>query len=152
MSSISKAPGTPIEIEHPHSLLQKLVEDLRLSLVPAYDEITSCLFAFLPRRLSAEAFNALLPALISVFRLLLIPSLKDAASDALGDTWIRLTSTSLRCNPEIKRAVSEVWASVIRRMKESERRKCIEMMASNSEGNEDVVAWSLVFASKVSQL
>ena len=77
--------------------------------------------------------------------------MKDDSSDILGDTWSRLSVCLQNCNHEIKRAVSEVWASVIRRAKKVERQKCIELMVLNLEGNDDVVAWSLVFASKVSK-
>lgn len=118
--------------------------------MPAYDEITSCLFGFLPRRLSPDAFTALLTALNSVFKQLLVPVLKDASNDVLEVTWTSITSPLLRCNPEISRAVSEVWASVLRRVTERSRRKCVQVMISTLEGNEDFVAWSLVFASKVS--
>ena len=120
-----------------------------MTLVPAYDEITSCLFGFIGKRLSPEAFAALLPVLQSTFKILLIPSIKEDSDNILRETWSRLSAKLSKCNPEIRRAISEVWASVVRRLKKTGRKRCIELMMMDLDENGDVVAWSLIYASKV---
>ncbi|KAH8110477.1 hypothetical protein DFH11DRAFT_1547369 [Phellopilus nigrolimitatus] len=136
-------------------LLQKLVEDIRTTLLPAYDTIISQLFSFLPRRISPESLSALLATLLSVFKHLLLPSVSNlgeaitpSRNDILHATWTRLAANLEKCNSEVQRAVAEVWSSVLRRLKKDNRHRCVELMISSGNGMDDVAAWSLVFASK----
>ena len=60
-----------------------------------------------------------------------------------------------KSNPEVQRATAEVWASVLRRLKETDRQRCIGLMIKSSKEAKsdsliDVTTWSIVFACKVS--
>ena len=125
--------------------MQKLVHDLRKTLVNTYDTILDRLLSFLPRPLSPAALTALLTVLSSVLKYLLEP-------ERLTSTWDKVANTLESCKPEVQRAIGEVWATVLRRFKKEERETCVRMMLSTSEyaGMDDMIAWSFVFAIRVS--
>ncbi|KAI0035598.1 armadillo-type protein [Vararia minispora EC-137] len=125
--------------------MQKFAHDLRLTLAPSYDDILSSLLRLLPRHIAPEALTTLLATLSTIFKYLLVPS-SDA--ETLPRTWSALCDTLPSCNPEIQRAFSEVWGSVLRRLKSAPRAKAMELMGAGLEGVEDACAWSVVFACK----
>ncbi|KAI5120165.1 hypothetical protein M0805_008432 [Coniferiporia weirii] len=132
-------------------LMQKLVEDLRLTLEPAYDSIVSCLFSYLPRRISPESLSALLATMLALFKHLLLPSVPGSDSgndDILKTTWTQLSMSLAKCNSEVQRAVAEVWSSVLRRLKKGDRQRCVMHMVTSGRNMDDVIAWSLVFSAK----
>ena len=130
----------------PRSLLQKLAHDLRATLSPAYFDLLDCLLALLPRSLSAPTLTALLAAFSALFKYLLIPSVDPALAKK---TWTRLRAALLKCNPEVQRAVAELWGSVLRRLKPGARENVVVLMAGDQEGIEDASAWAFVYACKV---
>lgn len=52
----------------------------------------------------------------------------------------------------MQRAAAEVWATVLRKLKKDERMECVWMMIMNDSdtGIEDALAYSFVFAIRVS--
>ena len=135
------------------SLLQKFVEDLHSTVSPAYERLVRCLFELLPRRVSPETLSALLAALLSIFKHVLVPLVsKSDESDALPTTWTIVTSALAKCNLEIQRAVAEAWSSVLRRLKKNDRHCCVTLMVASAGTMNEFVTWSFVFAIKASFL
>jgi hypothetical protein len=75
------------------SLLQKLVYDLRMTLLPSYTELLTRLIDLLPRSIPAQALTALLATLSALFKHLLISSVYS-----LDET--------LDCNQDLKDILS----------------------------------------------
>jgi U3 small nucleolar RNA-associated protein 20 len=123
-----------------------MAHDLRTTLSPVYPDLLHRLLALLPRSISAPALTTLLETFSSLFRYLLIPSIN---LDLLEKTWNLLRSTLPKCLPEIQRAVAEVWASALRKMKSGAREKAITLLATNARGVEDASTWVFVYACKV---
>ena len=127
--------------------MQKLAHDLRSVLAPSYFDILQKLLHLLPRSLSPEALTALLATLSALFKYILIPS---ANEEMLEKTW-KMTQPTLRgCNPEAGRTVAEVWGSLLRRLKTDFRGKAVKLMMLDLDGVEDLCAWAVVYACKVS--
>lgn len=133
------------------SLLQNLVLDLRSTLRPNYLTIFKKLLHFLPRNISPDSLTALVETLATVFKHLLPGSLEDGFSD-IELTWDELCSTIVKCKSEIQRALGEVWAGVIRRLKKDVRCRLVRQMLSTNEQLDvsDFISWCLVFSCKVS--
>ncbi|KAL5483039.1 UTP20_9 [Sanghuangporus weigelae] len=129
-------------------LLQKLVEDIRTTLYPAYESIINCLLDLLMRRRSPEVLTVLLGSLTSVFKHVMIPSVSESNTDVLSTTWTYLSTTLVKCNSEVQRAVAEVWSSVLRRLRKADRQQCVGLMMSSARRLNDFVAWSFVFSAK----
>jgi U3 small nucleolar RNA-associated protein 20 len=148
-----------------YSLLQKLTYDLRTTLLPSYADTLTRLLNLLPRSIPAQALTALLSTLSALFKYLLIPSInnsiqsEDPTEDqGLGDedlllsTWMHTVRILRKCNPEVQRAVGELWgASVLRRLKGNEREHAIRLLIDleDMEGLQEVKAWIVVFTCKV---
>jgi U3 small nucleolar RNA-associated protein 20 len=128
------------------SLLQKLTLDLRTTLSPVYSSLLEHLFGLFSRTLSAQALASLLETLSSLFRFLLIPAVNPKLLD---ETWNVLCSVLPTCLAEIQRAVAEVWAGVLRRLKTTPRDNAVLLLATTT-GLEDATAWTIVFSCKVS--
>lgn len=99
----------------------------------------------------------------ALWKWVLIPSLTTATGpeeSLLEKTWTRLTSTLIRCTPEVQRALAEVWgAGVLRRLKNDGdwRTRGVQMLGEcarggdlEGKGMEDMCAWSVVYACQVS--
>ena len=128
------------------SLMQKLVHDLRSIILPLYDDLLDRLVRFLPRSISAAALTTLLATFSSLFKHLLVPATE---SSLLERTWKSVRSVLPECNPEVQRAMAEVWGSLLRRLRTSRREIAVEVMANDLAGAEDACAWAYVFACKV---
>ena len=102
------------------------------------------LLALLLRSLSSATLTALLESLSVLFKYILIPS------DTIQDAWSRFCDVLQKCNPEVQRAVAELWGNTLRRMKLSSREACVVKIVS--EGSQDVGAWVLVTACKVRRI
>lgn len=123
-----------------------MAHDLRTTLSPIYAELLKKLLSVLPRSISPPALTCLLETLSSLFRHLLIPSLNLALLD---QTWDAISQVLPKCLGEIQRAVAEVWASSLRRMKKEAREKAVVLLADRTGDIENASAWVLVFACKV---
>jgi U3 small nucleolar RNA-associated protein 20 len=66
----------------------------------------------------------------------------------LDETWNVLSSILPTCLTEIQRAVAEVWAGVLRRLKAGPREKAVLLLATSVD-LEDATAWIIVFSCKV---
>ena len=128
------------------SLLQKLAHDLRTTLSPIYTNILNHLLELLPRSIDAAALTALLETFSALFKFLLVPSIR---LELLEETWNAVRLTLPRCLPEVKRAVAEVWGSVLRRLKTVPRARAVTLLAKDLEEVEDASAWAIVYACKV---
>lgn len=126
------------------SLLQKLLHDLRGTLEPLFMRLLETLLAPLPRSQSAETLTVLLATLSSFFKELL-----GSSTQRLEETWAALTSALIKCNPEVRRAVAEVWATTLRRCKGKMRDAAVAIILRDLEVVQDSGAWIFVYAFKV---
>lgn len=123
-----------------------MAHDLRTTLSPVYVALVDRLLSLLPRSLSAPVVTALLATFSALFKYMLLPS-TDA--NLLEQTWVRVRATLPKCNGEIQRAFSEVWGSVLRRLKSISREKVVVLMVQDLEGVADASAWAFVYACTV---
>ncbi|CAL1711913.1 unnamed protein product [Somion occarium] len=121
-------------------LFQKLLHDLRTTLGPLHADILKQLVRLLPRSLSAQVHTALLETFSALFKYLLIPL------DYTEEAWAAFSETLPNCNPEVQRAVAELWGSILRRLKPAAREKVT--LAIIASANPDVSAWVFVSACK----
>ena len=128
------------------SLLQKITHDLRTTLSPAYTDILTRLLNLLPRSLSPAALTVLLETFSSLFKYLLVPAI---STTLLEQTWAGVRAILPNCLPEIQRAMAEVWASLLRRLKTTSREKAVVLLAESVVDVEDAMAWIFVYACKV---
>ncbi|KAG2115669.1 armadillo-type protein [Suillus cothurnatus] len=112
-----------------NSLLNKLAHDLRTTLAPSYVDLLEVLLRLLPRPISAPSLTALLATLSGLFRYLLVPSIN---LELWHQTWSSFRAVLPTCN-------SDVWGSVLRRLKSVARERA---------GVEDASAWMMIFACK----
>lgn len=126
------------------SLLEKLVHDLRNTLLPSYMPLLQGLLTPLPRSLSAETLTVLLTTLSSFFKHLLVTN-----PQLLAATWSTLSHTLPKCNPEVQRAVAEAWATVLRRCKGETREAAVTLAMQDIEVIPDASAWMFIYAFKV---
>ena len=126
--------------------MQKFVHDLRSIILPSYDDLLNQLLRFLPRPISAAALTALLATLSSLFKHLLVPATE---SDIVQRTWKCVCVVLPECNPEVQRAMGEVWGSLLRRLRVSRREVVVGVMAEDLGGVEDACTWAYIFACKV---
>jgi U3 small nucleolar RNA-associated protein 20 len=126
------------------SLLQKLVHDLRGTLEPSYMRLLETLLTPFPRSQSAETLTVLL-ATLSLF----LKQLLGSTTQRLEETWSVLTSTLTKCNPEVRRAGAEVWATILRRCKGDIRNVAVTLILRDLEIIPDAGAWMFIYAFKV---
>lgn len=129
------------------SLLQKIAQDLRLTLLPVYPNLLDRLLQLAARSISADALTVLLSTLSALFKYLLLPS---TDSTLLEQTWTAFRKILPKILPEIQRALAEVWGSVLRRLKATLRSEAVVLIAGDLEGIDDAAAWCFVSACKVS--
>lgn len=123
-----------------------MAHDLRTTISPVYPDLLDRLLSLLPRSISAPALTALLETFSSLFRYLLIPGIDPKLLD---QTWSKICAVLPKCLGEIQRALAELWAGVLRRMKAGPREKAATLLGENAETLEDATAWVVVFACKV---
>ncbi|KIK59621.1 hypothetical protein GYMLUDRAFT_673813 [Collybiopsis luxurians FD-317 M1] len=126
-------------------LLQKLAQDLRLTLAPVYPELLDRLLQLAAKSISTDALTVLLSTLSSLFKYLLLPSTESAP---LEQTWTSFRKTLPRCLPEIQRALAEVWGSVLRKLKTALRPTAVVLITEDLESIDDPAAWCFVSACK----
>ena len=117
-------------------------------MLPSYPTILEHLLSILPRSLAAETLSILLPTFTSLFKYVLIPT--DTAANTIQTAWNAFSDILPKCDPEVQRAVAEVWGDILRRMKGDARERCVNSIASSA--STDVAAWVFVCACKVSCL
>jgi hypothetical protein len=123
-----------------------MAHDLRTTISPVYPDLLDRLLSLLPRSISAPALTVLLETFSSLFRYLLIPGIDPKLLD---QTWSKICAVLPKCLGEIQRALAEVWAGVLRRMKAGPREKAASLLAENAGMLEDATAWIVVFTCKV---
>jgi len=126
-----------------------MAHDLRTTLAPVYNDLIERLLKHLMRSISPEALTVLLETFNTLFRFLLVPSIHPELLEA---TWVSIKTTLPKCLPEIQRAMAEVWASVLRKLKSSTREKAVQLVAASASGVDDASAWVFVYACKVNFL
>ncbi|KAJ4487801.1 armadillo-type protein [Lentinula aciculospora] len=126
-------------------LLQKIAQDLRLTLAPVYSQLLDRLLQLSVRSIPSQVLTVLLSTLSSLFKYLLVPS---TDSTLLEQTWTAFRTTLPKCVPEIQRALAEVWGSVLRRLNTVFRSKVVVLLAEDLENIADAAAWCLVSACK----
>lgn len=122
------------------SLLQKLIHDLRTTLAPLHIEVLQQTLRLLPRSLSAQTHTVLLETFSALFKYLLIPL------EATEEAWSSFLDVLPKSDPEVQRAVAELWGSILRRLKSEAREKV--SLAIIASANPDVSAWVFVSAFK----
>ena len=103
------------------------------------------LFGLFSRTLSAQALTSLLETLSSLFKYRLIPAVNPKL---LNETWNVLSSVLPTCLVELQRAVAEVWAGVLRRLK-ADGMECLVLLLAMTVILDDAAAWIIVLACKV---
>ncbi|KAJ3843214.1 hypothetical protein F5878DRAFT_721627 [Lentinula raphanica] len=126
-------------------LLQKIAQDLRLTLAPAYTQLLDRLLQLSTGSVSSEVLTTLLTTLSALFKYLLVPS---TDSVLLEQTWPVFRLTLPKCLPEIQRALAEVWGTVLRRLKAALRVKALVLLSEDLTGIDDAAAWCLASACK----
>ncbi|KAK7691383.1 hypothetical protein QCA50_004782 [Cerrena zonata] len=121
-------------------LLQKLIHDLRTTLAPLHTDILKQTLRLLPRSLSAQTHTMLLETFSALFKYLLIPL------ETTDEAWSAFLDVVPKCNPEVQRAVAELWGSILRRLKSGAREEIT--LAIIASANPDVSAWVFVSACK----
>jgi U3 small nucleolar RNA-associated protein 20 len=129
-----------------HSLMQKLAHDLRLTILPSYDDILDQLNNLLTKRISIEALTALLATFSALFKYNVVASGDETL---LHKTWDRVRDSLKSCNSDVQRAMAEVWGTLLRRLKVVSRELLIRHIIEDLAKIEDTCAWMLVFACKV---
>lgn len=126
-------------------LLRQMAYDLRTTLSPVYSDLLTRLLKLFPRSLPPATFTTLMESLSSFFKHLLVPAV---GTILLEETWTDLCGVIRDCSSETQRAMAEVWASVLRRLKISSREKAVALLAQTIQGMEDATAWVFIFACK----
>ncbi|KIP04980.1 hypothetical protein PHLGIDRAFT_25296 [Phlebiopsis gigantea 11061_1 CR5-6] len=121
-------------------LLQKLAHDLRTTIQSLYASIQQRLLKLLPRALAAETLKMILDTFSVVFKYVAIPS------QAIDEAWSAFAEVLPKCDPEVQRAVAELWGTTVRRLKTQAREQCV--LAIVSSANPDVSSWVFVSACK----
>ncbi|KAG6897519.1 hypothetical protein C0992_000745 [Termitomyces sp. T32_za158] len=124
-------------------LLQKMTHDLRTTLYPVYTHILTNLLKVLTRSMSAPILTVLLETFSVLFRFLLVP-----LPELLEGTWEQVRTTLKDCSPDIRRAMAEVWGTILRRFKPTAREKAVKLLMVHVESVEDAAAWAIVSACK----
>jgi U3 small nucleolar RNA-associated protein 20 len=145
-------------------LLSALVQDLRTSLSPFYSDLLKTLLLLAPRGLLATTLQTLLSTLSSLFRYILISTTQDTSDDEsrlpeVEPSWEMLKTTLDSCNDDGVRMLSEVWGSVLRRLKGGNggtRDRLLRVMVSSMQTSgprnsriEDSVALAISASCKV---
>lgn len=68
----------------------------------------------------------------------------------IEDTWHSFSAALIKCNPEIQRALSEVWASILRRLKGESKKEVLQIMLRGLPSLRDTITWTFVYAFQVS--
>ncbi|THG95629.1 hypothetical protein EW026_g6070 [Hermanssonia centrifuga] len=123
------------------SVFQKLAHDLRTTLTPLHSQILSHSLKLLARSLLADTLTILLETFSALFKYVLIPS------EATEEAWSSFSDALPACDPEVQRALAELWGSALRRMKAAARENCVVAIASSA--SPDVSAWIYVSACKL---
>jgi U3 small nucleolar RNA-associated protein 20 len=118
---------------------------LRTTLQPQYLELLKALLSAFLRSPPAETLTSLLSTLSLFFKHLLGSTVKET----LHETWDIILATIPKCNPEIQRALAEVWASALRRLKGDVRTTAVTLILQSLEVNLDFGTWVFVYAFKV---
>ncbi|KAI0070349.1 hypothetical protein K474DRAFT_1670178 [Panus rudis PR-1116 ss-1] len=117
-------------------LLQKLSQDLGSVLSPLQMDVLQQLVKLLPRSLSAQTLTILLETFTAFFKYVVIPS------DSVSEAWSNFQTVMPKCNPEVQRAVSELWGNILRRLKTATRENCALVIFQSAES--DVGAWVFI--------
>ncbi|KAL0565511.1 U3 snoRNP protein [Marasmius crinis-equi] len=91
------------------------------------------------------ALNTFLSTLSSRFKYLVTPS---TTPELLETIWPALRHTLPKYLPEIQRTITEVWGSVLRKLKENLKERAVVLIAEDLDGVDDAAAWSFVYACK----
>lgn len=95
----------------------------------------------LPRTIPADTLTILLETLSVVFKYVAIPA------EEIEKTWEQFVEVLPKCDPEVQRAVAELWGSTLRRLKVAVREKFVVTLVSTA--STDVGSWVFVSACKV---
>lgn len=127
------------------SVMSKLIFDLRMTLEPHFDRIYSTLLDLSGKTLSAEVFTLVLEALSTLLRY--IP---PTSTESLRSLYFSFLDTFRKCSYEVQRAGGEVWGTVLRRLKGSNREVGVHAILERLEEADGVLeAWAAVSACKV---
>ncbi|KAH8831231.1 armadillo-type protein [Flagelloscypha sp. PMI_526] len=123
-----------------------LLSDLRTTLQTFYDRLLTTTLDALQPKTSPDTIIALLTALSVLFKHLLIP---QHDIQVTSRTWDKICGVLPKLHLEVRRAIAEVWAAVLRRIKPTSRSEAvIDVVRKCRDGLGDVSAWTLVFCCK----
>ena len=125
------------------SLLEKLLHDLRSTLVPQYEQLLAVLLPLSAKSLGPEVLPVYLQTVSTLFKYLLLPQ-----PASLPSTWTSVQSTLRSCTPEMQRMLGEVFGTVIRKLKSEDRLQMVQLLVDEQGDLENAIAWIFVSATQ----
>ncbi|KAG8869452.1 U3 snoRNP protein [Serendipita sp. 405] len=117
------------------ALMQKLIHDLRTTLLPKCDLILDTLLAQATRSLPPATLETYSQTLSTFLRQLLLPTPR-----LLKTFWTKLNNTIRKCRPDIRRILAEVWGAILRRLKTDQKREATELLVASLDTIQDAIA------------
>jgi U3 small nucleolar RNA-associated protein 20 len=125
------------------SLLQKLLHDLRSTLVPQYEQLLAVLLPLSTKSLAPEVLPVYLQALSTLFKYLLLPQ-----PDSLPSTWTSVQSVLRSCTLEMQRMLGEVVGTMVRKLKSEDRLQMVQLLVDEQDDLENSIAWTFASATQ----
>lgn len=123
------------------SLFQKLLHDLRTTLMPKYESIWDALLSQAGRPLPPTTLETYIQTLSLFLKTLLLPNPSN-----LTPTWHKLELCIKKCRPDVQRMLAEVWATTLRRFKSDSRTEVTLLLVEALDSIQDAVAWIYISA------
>lgn len=117
-------------------LMQKLLHDLRTTLIPKFESIWDTLLAQATRLLSPSTLETYTQTLSACLKHLLLPTPSLASF-----TWDALSATMKKCRPDIRRLLAEVWGTTLRKFKSEQKRHATDALVGSLDTLSDTIAW-----------
>jgi U3 small nucleolar RNA-associated protein 20 len=125
------------------SLLQKLLHDLRSTLVPQYEQLLAVLLPLSTKSLAPEVLPVYLQTVSTLFKYLLLPH-----PDSLPSTWASVRSALRSCTLEVQRMLGEVVGTMIRKLKSEDRLQIVQLLVDEQDDLENAITWTFVSATQ----
>ncbi|KAG8814140.1 U3 snoRNP protein, partial [Serendipita sp. 399] len=122
-------------------LMQKLLQDLRTTLVPKYELVWETLLAQATRSLAPTTLETYSQTLSLFLRQLLLPT-----PHLLQTSWTHLRNTIRKCRPDVRRILAEMWGTILRRFKAEQKREATKLLIDSLDTTQDAVAWVYIYA------
>ncbi|KAG8824346.1 U3 snoRNP protein, partial [Serendipita sp. 399] len=122
-------------------LMQKLLQDLRTTLIPKYELVWETLLAQATRSLAPTTLETYSQTLSLFLRQLLLPT-----PHLLQTSWTHLKNTIRKCRSDVRRILAEVWGALLRRFKAEQKQEATRLLIASLDTIQDAVAWVYIYA------